>query len=54
MVIACMVSMENGLNSLRARSIGELLALTRTPYTVHNMLVDDKIFCITFTFEWTF
>ena len=22
--------------------------------TVHNMLVDDKIFCITFTFEWTF
>ena len=22
--------------------------------TVHNMLVDDKFFCITFTFEWTF
>ena len=22
--------------------------------TVHNMLVDDKNFCITFTFEWTF
>ena len=21
---------------------------------ITNMLVDDKIFCITFTFEWTF
>ena len=28
--------------------------IARVKSTVHNMLVDDKIFCITFTFEWTF
>ena len=31
-----------------------LISDVRGDRTVHNMLVDDKFFCITFTFEWTF